>query len=222
MLSRPDPASNPGAVGDSLLWETLVSEPGIGVAVVSVEGRILYVNEQSATIFLERPASDASGKLLGELFPTEWVRERMDLIHRVSTTGEPLVLRSIWRGRQIQSTFRLIDDSDDGGGDRVLIITRLGQTDPGGTDVVESEFAELGPLDVLTPKELEVLALLGQGLRLKDIAKILHRSPKTIDNHRTAIGRKLREADRVKLACLAHHAGLELSDAELKRIRMED
>jgi len=221
MPAPSDPANMPDPVDESLLWETLVSEPGIGVAVLSVEGRLLYVNEQSAQIFLERPASEASGKMLGELFPSEWVRERLELFDRVRRTGEPLVLRSIWRGRQIQSTFRLIDDSDNGGADRVLVITRLGQTDPGGADVVESEFAELGPLDVLTPKELEVLALLGQGLRLKDIAKLLHRSPKTIDNHRTAIGRKLREADRVKLACLAHHAGLELHDAELKRVRLD-
>lgn len=81
-----------------------------------------------------------------------------------------------------------------------------------------SAIVELGDLSVLTPRELAVLALLGEGLTLKQIAERLHRSFKTIDNHRASIGRKLRESDRVGLSKLALEAGLTLGDAELKRV----
>ena len=50
------------------------------------------------------------------------------------------------------------------------------------------------------------------------IAEALHRSPKTIDNHRTSIGRKLNLADRVDLAQIASDAGLEIRDAQRKRV----
>ena len=78
--------------------------------------------------------------------------------------------------------------------------------------------ADLGPLEVLTPRELEVLALLGQGLSLKQIAKVLYRSVKTIDNHRASIGKKLAIDDRVKLAEIAFRAGLTVRDAERERV----
>ena len=93
---------------------------------------------------------------------------------------------------------------------------------PDTDEVFESEIVNFGELDVLTPKELEVLALLGQGLRLKEIAAVLHRSPKTIDNHRTSIGRKLKLADRVDLAQVAAEAGLQVRDAQRKRISPVD
>jgi len=88
--------------------------------------------------------------------------------------------------------------------------------------VIESDVADFGELSSLTAKELEVLALLGQGLRLKEIADVLHRSPKTIDNHRTSIGRKLKLADRVDLAQVAAEAGLEIRDAKRTRVSAND
>ncbi len=61
-------------------------------------------------------------------------------------------------------------------------------------------------------------------MTLDEIAKLLHRSRKTIDNHRTSIAKKLGESSRVRLAQLAEQAGLELKDADLRRIptRRED
>ena len=62
-----------------------------------------------------------------------------------------------------------------------------------------------------------MLALLGQGLAAAEIAKILHRSVKTINTHRENIGKKLNIDDRVKLANIAQRAGLRLADAEKER-----
>lgn len=72
----------------------------------------------------------------------------------------------------------------------------------------------LAQLDSLTAREREVLALLGRGLSMPEIARRLHRSPKTVESHRLALGRKLKASNRVELARIAITAGLApLSEA---------
>jgi len=63
-------------------------------------------------------------------------------------------------------------------------------------------------LDLLTPRELQILGLIGKGLSRVDIAEALRRSPKTVDNHRAAIMEKLGVHDRVELARYAIREGL--------------
>ncbi|MEM6391987.1 MAG: LuxR C-terminal-related transcriptional regulator [Planctomycetota bacterium] len=108
---------------------------------------------------------------------------------------------------------RITQDLVDGPG-------RLNGSATGGPEVIESGYADLGPLSVLSSRELEVLALLGQGMTAKEIAGVLHRSPKTVENHRNAIGNKLGVGDRVLLAAMARRAGLTRADAGKKRIRL--
>ena len=60
----------------------------------------------------------------------------------------------------------------------------------------------------LTPREREVLDLIGQGLSTANIANRLHRSQKTVKSHRLALGRKLGVSNRVELARIAIEAGL--------------
>ncbi|MBL8887150.1 MAG: response regulator transcription factor [Phycisphaerales bacterium] len=61
---------------------------------------------------------------------------------------------------------------------------------------------------VLTPRELDVLRLLAQGLSKKRIAETLHLSVKTVDNHSTSIMSKLDIHNRVDLARYAIREGL--------------
>ncbi|MCL4210860.1 MAG: response regulator transcription factor [Phycisphaeraceae bacterium] len=63
-------------------------------------------------------------------------------------------------------------------------------------------------LDLLTPREIEVLRMIGKGMSRTEIAQATHRSPKTIDNHRAAIMEKLQIHDRVELARFAIREGL--------------
>ena len=63
-------------------------------------------------------------------------------------------------------------------------------------------------LKKLTPREREVLTLVAQGLTLAEIAEKLHRSLKTIETHRLALGKKMGASNRVELARLAIAAGL--------------
>jgi two-component system response regulator NreC len=54
-------------------------------------------------------------------------------------------------------------------------------------------------LSGLTNREQQVLRLIGRGMSRAEIARVLHRSPKTVDAHQTAIMNKLDIHDRVDL-----------------------
>ena len=63
-------------------------------------------------------------------------------------------------------------------------------------------------LQALTPRELEVLRMIGQGLSRADIAQRLFRSLKTVDAHHTSIMRKLDIHDRAELTRYVIREGL--------------
>lgn len=64
----------------------------------------------------------------------------------------------------------------------------------------------------LTRREMEVLELLGKGLRNKDIAARLFLSEKTVKNHISSIFMKLQVNDRTEAALLAARHGLTDSE----------
>lgn len=211
------------------VWETLASTPGVGVSVVTDEPRVLWCNERAAVIFGGEGTDPAHfiGHPFADRFPPEWIEERMRVFARVMTEGEPVLLRTVWSGRQQVSWISHLGTHSQGDDtvNHFLVVTQRMDADqlretilPEGAEVTESGVVRLGKLDRLTGRELEILALLGQGLTLKDIAALLHRSVKTIDNHRQSIGRKLHAADRTELVTMARHAGLTLADAQRKRV----
>ncbi len=221
------------------LFAALGADPMIGVALVGEDGHIFWSNPQMARMFFGEghTAPQAIGKNLKDLYPQPWVQERLRILKQSAEHNKPVQLRSIWQGRQQYSWIHPLDpegvDSMEAdelhGGEmprRFLVITKRvsgeGKTEElapaEGFDKVDSEVIDLGPLDVLTSRELEVLALLGQGLAAAEIAKLLHRSVKTINTHRENIGKKLKIDDRVKLANIAQRAGLRLPDAEKERV----
>ncbi|MCH7685179.1 MAG: response regulator transcription factor [Planctomycetes bacterium] len=63
-------------------------------------------------------------------------------------------------------------------------------------------------LSSLTPRQLEVLRHLAEGHSVKDVAKRMLVSVKSVDNHKYRIMRKLRIRDRVELARFAIREGL--------------
>ena len=63
-------------------------------------------------------------------------------------------------------------------------------------------------IEALTRREKEILRRIGRGLTREQIARTLHRSPKTVDAHRTSIMEKLDKHDRVELVRYAIREGL--------------
>jgi DNA-binding NarL/FixJ family response regulator len=64
------------------------------------------------------------------------------------------------------------------------------------------------PLDLLTDREREVTALVGEGLRNKEIADRLFISERTVKTHISNIFQKLDISDRLELALFAINQGL--------------
>jgi DNA-binding CsgD family transcriptional regulator len=211
----------------SEIFEVLNHEPGTGVSVLDRDGHLLYINDEAIRIFFEERMTleDLRGKTLVEIgFPESWAAERVELIREIERTGQEQILRTIWQGRQQFSWMRSLGQ-EDGEEFRVLVVTRrvgageeakhlLASEMP----VVKSEVAGLGELCVLTRRELEVLALIGQGLTAKEIAALMHRSVKTIENHRISLGAKLQKSNKVELALMAREAGLTVDDSQLARV----
>lgn len=63
-------------------------------------------------------------------------------------------------------------------------------------------------IQALTAREQQILRMIGKGMSRAEIAKTLHRSPKTVDAHRAAIMEKMDIHDRVELALYAVREGL--------------
>ncbi|MBS0189983.1 MAG: LuxR C-terminal-related transcriptional regulator [Phycisphaerales bacterium] len=217
------------------LGAALGSDPMSGVAIFGPGGLVMFANVQLSKMFRGPQASPAQsvGKKLAEVYPETYAKEILSVIDRSAETGKPALMRTIWRGEQIYSWVQPImgeaDETPPIGKWRarqVLAISRKVQGDQDARDLFpgmdfekhDTNVIGLGPLDVLSTRELEVLALLGQGLSAAEIAEVLHRSVKTINTHRESIGKKLKIDDRVKLAAGALRAGLRLTDAARARV----
>ena len=209
-------------------FEAISREMGTCVIVLDRDGRVLYLNAETLRLCINEPAEpkDFIGKNIADLgYPDEWVAERLGLVARVVDSGEECILRSIWNGYQQFSWMRSLE-CEEGDVGQVLFVTR--RIDAGDEadrllrseelPVVQSEFVGIGELSVLSKREIEVLALIGRGLMAREIAVLLHRSVKTIENHRVSIGLKLQKSNKVELALMARAAGLVVDDAFRKRV----
>lgn len=76
------------------------------------------------------------------------------------------------------------------------------------TGFVGDKAAETDPLEELTPRQREVLQLVGEGYKTKEIAKKLDISVRTVENHRAQIMKLLDIHDAVGLAHFALRTGL--------------
>lgn len=80
--------------------------------------------------------------------------------------------------------------------------------------VSDSPAPSSSPLSALTDRELEVLRLIGRGLKSGDIARTLNRSVNTVEAHRANIKRKLGLASATELARFAFAALEAATDAD--------
>lgn len=207
-----------------LPWQSFVRTPGIGVGLTNTNGDLLFLNEQEMQLFEGRTDVDYHGKNLRDFYNNQFVDERLKMIRQVAETKRPAVFSHIFDGRRIQSTIWPITDADPPH-DRVLVVSRQVRGGKDGIqtdfDKYESEYIDLGRLDVLSPRELEVLVLLGHGQSIPEVAKILHRSQKTIEKHRESIGRKLAVRSQSEIVRIVWDAGLEISDITKQRLRQD-
>lgn len=203
---------------DEKLFARFAAAPGLGVGILAPDGTIIYANETAVRMYGGGTVEEHIGRRLDEIYPPQWAKEKIALLKRVVDADERLVIRYIWEGTRLEAQYQKLD-ADDDAPVRVLVTVREGITDddllPDDFKIVTTGTANFGPLSVLSPRELEVLALIGQGKSAKMIGEILGLSPRTVERHRDSIGKKLQKHDRVSLALVAQSAGLQLRDAHL-------
>lgn len=163
------------------------------------------------------------GTAITEHIPGRWSQERTECVRAAIETGDVISLYSIWQGQRMVTRFRAIEND----GETTVLCVCESTTRDAMMEALEadergqirvSQAISLGPLSVLTARELEVLSLIGEGLRSKDIAAKLSRSVSTVEGHRERIGQKLAVHDRAELLLIARRAGLRLEDAKGERI----
>lgn len=75
-------------------------------------------------------------------------------------------------------------------------------------DKTVPEEKEADPYSTLTPREQEVMRMLAEGLTPREVARELFISPKTVENHRTNLMKKLNLKSTVELIRYAARLGL--------------
>ncbi len=204
------------------IWLALAQTPGIGISITDENGQLLFVNNTSLVLFSGSADIDYHGKTIADFHPPEYVAERLKLIRLVLAENRPVRVRHVYHGKSITSTVWPLPETASKR-HRVLVVSQSGpdqQIDdliPNTIETFPTDYIDLGPLNVLSRRELEVLVLLGHGLTIPETAKLLHRSPKTIERHKESIGRKLALKRQSDLVELVTSVGLQLTDTKLKR-----
>ncbi len=194
------------------MWEFLTNDSGAGVMLCDTGGRILYVNDRFAK-FVNQAAADAMiGKALADIYPETAAHERLEIIRRSARERRSIVVESVWNGVAYQSILRPLG-AIGGDAEMVLVLSRHqprkeADEPPSTVERVALKSNNMGPLSRLTARELELLALIGEGLSTHDIAKRISRSIKTVEAHRASLGKKLGVASRVALAKIAGESNL--------------
>lgn len=210
-------------VGGNEYALSLFMDTAASVVLVDDTMRVAAANPR-ALVALERVSKAPVGRHIAEFFPTDVAAERTQLLRRALDSSRPLRIFGMLSGVWSSVTYRPISINE--GGQRAVLIVcpnavhsqvAPNYTDPNySIDTVRIRHDDLGNLERLTERELEVLRLVGTGLSTNEIAHKLYRSHKTVDGHLLSIRKKLGNLSRVDLARVAINAGLtEMEDAEI-------
>lgn len=209
-----------------ILTEVMHALRGSSLTIWDREGTMLLSNSYMSREFKKKSPYELLGENLKDYSPKEWAQERIDIVNRALDTNQTVTLLEIYCGYRLRTRFIPLKRMD---GDQLYeaALISIEQMTVGyyrelmmtseKAQVVYAHYNGLGKLDVLSNRELEVLALMGQGFRSKEIANMLFRSVSTIKNHRDKIGKKLDVQDRSKLIDLARNAVLLVGDASRGR-----
>ena len=188
-------------------WNALVLDSNCGVTVLDSDGTIHFANDIAARLLNQ---TAITGRRLHDFTLPAVAEERVALIREAIASAKAITVDGMVAGFWRRTTYRPLPN-ETGQRPRVLALARMGssyhdQTRP--AHVLRARNDDTGALNVLTAREIEILCLIGEGFSTADIAKYLHRSVKTIEWHRVALGTKLGIANRVELARIAIRAGL--------------
>jgi len=213
---------------EAVLSGILGADRRVSIGVIDRQGTFMMLNAFAAKPYGVDDPSKLYGKNIGDYVTGIWVEELLGFVRRCIKEDTKITILLMSGGFRIRTQLVPIRTSPgDAQASCVLVMSeeikaqiyeQIVSDPPDDEVVVHSELVSLGPLDVLSTRELEVLALMREGLRTKEIADRLHRSLSTILKHRESIGRKLKLHDRSEMIELANIAVLQVEDASRTRL----
>ncbi|MEM9066437.1 MAG: LuxR C-terminal-related transcriptional regulator [Planctomycetota bacterium] len=208
-------------------WQTLNFDPLCGTWITAGDNRFTYASEIGATVLGRPSPGEVTGQSVRDLFPTADAAAYEEELDGVRSNRSPRRLQLLSGGVAFDlALFPSQEITSTGPGPDVLSVARADPFLRGGAPPIIQRMEEgreeatparritldPGPLGKLTERELQVLALIGDGLSTAEIAQHLNRSVKTIEGHRLNLGTKLGASNRVQLARIALGAGLKHAD----------
>lgn len=195
---NPAPAAASSAI--DAVWDTLAEDTGLQVWVFAVTGQLERASDAGAAAY-NLTQDDIPQTSVQSMMPAAKAAERLRVFEEAVRTGLPQRYDSMTAGVCHRVTVRPVP----GDSTRVLVTAAPFTARSSAAAIA---LGDAGPLTALTPREREVLGLIGRGLSTAGIAKALSRSVKTVEGHRVSLGNKLGVRNRVELARIAIRAGL--------------
>lgn len=211
-------AAETGAFADQLqnsLLAAINADPDVAVMVMSLTGEIVAYTSNAPQVFGADENRDYKGLYLADVFDQKFADERLGWFQQVLRHDRPMRFRHIYQGDQMVTTIMPLDRDTEP--PLLSVFTRRDRRHrhPGG----ESEYLDIEPLKSLSARELEVMVLIGHGFSVPETGKILHRSARTIEQHKANLGRKLGGSSVSNISRLVGHFGLQIEDLQLSRIQ---
>lgn len=186
----------------------IASDPEICAAARDRNMRLLWCNEAYATNMGSTPER-LVGTTLFDTMTREQAQERTNLMRAVVHNGQMHAHQQFWVGKRWLTRVWPLDPEYFGHEGYFILITRLSDATPKlQSDIHFARTADLGPLEILSPRELEVFYYLAAGMSASDVARTLFRSEKTVGRHVENIHRKMGYSNRAQLVREAVESGL--------------
>lgn len=173
--------------------------------------RLLWCNDEFCRV-QGKTREELKGTTLEAITNQEMARECETILRPAFDEGRVVNFAQLTRGaRWVTRAWPL--DPKSFGANGVFIVMRqvsLRRDAPNAPkhDLTLARCADLGDLDVLTPREMEVFYYLASGMTVADIGELMHRSPKTVERHLESLHRKMGFKNRAELVRLAVERGL--------------
>lgn len=179
-------------------WTSLRDDVGCFCALLNDRAEVIASNATP-----QAPLSEEHGTGVFSKLSADAQLERTRLVQTCAQRAESMTFRELIGGAYVETRLRPVADR------RVLMVVNPRHAGAGAGVPVLTRHNDFGVLSRLTPREFEVMVCISRGMSADAIAQHFHRSMKTIESHRIAIGSKLGRSSRLELALLGVRLGLD-------------
>ena len=183
--------------------------PGVCALARDMDMRLLWCNAEYARM-CKRTPEQLIGTTMHDLMTPEMADERKARMLDIWQSGKPGRYFQVWHDHRYLTTIWRLDPKWRGKEGLFVMIARAVAHDPemgmGTVDVISTP--HLDKLEKLSRREMEVLYLTALGMSTDEIAKHIHRAPKTVENHIASITEKMNFKRRTELVRYAAQRGL--------------